>query len=115
MVERVNAAQAVVLGWSEKQFQQNVVDLVKALRGRWFHVFDSRRSVPGYPDLHIWFPNCRRPVGMFRELKTEKGVVSREQVIVLEQFRACGYDVGVWRPSDWVSGRIQDELREAAR
>ncbi|OMH30698.1 hypothetical protein BGP79_11810 [Tersicoccus sp. Bi-70] len=104
-----------MLAWPEAELQSNVVALVKALRGRYFHVYDSRRSVPGYPDLHVWFPNCRHPVGLFRELKTERGRLSDEQAVIIEQFRACGYDVGVWRPRDWVSGRIQNELREAAR
>jgi hypothetical protein len=61
----------------------------------------------GYPDLTI--------VGhggvMFRELKSDRGTLSPDQrvwLVALEQARA---DVGVWRPVDLRSGRIERELR----
>lgn len=38
---------AMVLGWSEKEFQQQVVETARALRWMAFHQFDSRRSEPG--------------------------------------------------------------------
>jgi len=48
------------------------------------------------------------PIPLLRELKREKGKTSPGQVIWLE---ALGDFGGIWRPSDWLTGRIQHELR----
>ena len=92
----------------EAAFQAHVVRLAAVQGWKVFHVYDSRRSQPGYPDLHLWHPG--HGASLFRELKTMKGRLSPDQVRVLESMKAAGIDVSVWRPSD-LDGRILDELR----
>lgn len=92
---------------TEAVFQSHVVRLAAQLGWKVFHVYDSRRSQPGYPDLHLWHPVHG---SIFRELKTMKGRLSADQVRVVESMKAAGIDVSVWRPAD-LDGRILDELR----
>src|ERR1035441_3225792 len=75
----------------------------------WYHTYNSEKSPSGFPDLVI----AGRWV-VYRELKrqTEKPTkTQREWIAALE---AAGADVGVWRPSDWLSGRVQSELAALA-
>lgn len=80
--------------------------LCKILGVRYFHPYDSRRCVPGFPDLVL--------VGSrglaFRELKSEAGVLRPEQREWGYALRGIGHDWNVWRPADLGSGRIEDEL-----
>ncbi|NVM97816.1 VRR-NUC domain-containing protein [Arthrobacter sp. SDTb3-6] len=92
---------------TEAAFQSHVERLARWHRWDFFHVYNSRRSRPGYPDLHLWHPVHG---SMFRELKTMKGRQSPAQLEVEASMRAAGIDVGVWRPAD-LDGRIDDELR----
>lgn len=85
---------------SERDFQQQVVDLAR-LRG-WlvYHVPDSRRATcRGYPDL-----TCIRPFppyGFFyAELKTERGKLRPEQKEWREALRHNGIQYHVWKPHD---------------
>jgi hypothetical protein len=50
----------------------------------------------GWPDW-VFFKPGRPPI--FRELKSEVGRLSRWQTWYQAKFKACGFDVGVWRPS----------------
>jgi hypothetical protein len=84
---------------SEKGWQMTVVSAAQLHGWRLFHPYDSRKSNPGWPDLVLWHP--RRNRMMFRELKTDKGKLTKAQVDTLEELRACGADTGVWRPRDW--------------
>lgn len=59
---------------------------------------------PGFPDLVL----ARDGQVLLRELKREKEKPRPNQVTWLE---ALGDHGGIWRPSDWLSGRIQHELR----
>lgn len=61
----------------------------------------------GYPDLTIVGPGGV----LFRELKSERGIVAPEQKAWLDDLAAGGADAGVWRPADLRSGRISTELR----
>jgi hypothetical protein len=93
---------------SEKQFQAVVV--ASAQRHGWliYHTYDSRRSAPGYPDLHLVHVAGHRTI--FRELKTETGRLSPDQRVWLDALTAVGADADVWRPTDWFTGRIGDYL-----
>jgi hypothetical protein len=62
-----------------------------------YHTFDSRRSVPGFPDL-ILLRGHRQVVA---ELKSHKGRVSEEQDKWLRAFVDAGCQVYEWRPDDW--------------
>lgn len=104
------ARQAALDGMSEKDFQAGVLKLAQfhgfSLR---YHVFDSRRSAPGFPDLVL--VNTRIGRILWRELKTNKGRVSPDQQAWLDGLTACGMDASVWRPNDLDSGWILAELR----
>jgi hypothetical protein len=70
-----------------------------------YHVFDSRRSEPGYPDLTL--------VGLsgvvFRELKSSTGRLTPAQRTWLDRLNAAGADAAVWRPDSWPD-RVLTEL-----
>lgn len=80
--------------------------LCELLGVRYFHPYDSRRSVPGFPDLFL--------VGSegfaFRELKSDTGTMRPEQRQWRDALRAVGVNWGLWRPEDLASGRIRAEL-----
>lgn len=82
---------------SEASFQRQVVALATLYGWRWYHVPDSRRCVAGFPDLVL----VRRPHVIFAELKRENGRVTEDQQDWLDELRACGQSVFVWRPSDF--------------
>lgn len=62
----------------------------------------------GWPDLVLVSVDRKRL--LFRELKSDAGVVSNEQRVVLETLIGAGLDAKVWRPRDLDSGLIQREL-----
>ena len=82
---------------TEKQFQEQVVELAELLGWQCYHTFDSRRSAAGWPDLALWKPARF----MLAELKTDKGKVSTAQRATIEGLRAAGVSCQVWRPRDW--------------
>jgi len=82
----------------EKAFQARVVELAEANGWDWFHVYNSRRSRKGFPDLLLWKDD--RAV-IYAELKKRTGKTSAEQDGVLGGLRrALGTRVFVWRPAD---------------
>ena len=95
---------------TEAQFQDTVVAMCKLLGVAWFHPFFSRRSAAGWPDLAL----CGGRGFILRELKTEKGRLTRDQQDWGSRLRNAGVSWDVWRPDDLNSGRIQREL-EAIR
>ncbi|WP_423058693.1 VRR-NUC domain-containing protein [Brevibacterium linens] len=94
---------------SERQLQDQILELAKRMGWVSYHTFDSRKSTPGFPDLVLVHPEQKRVI--WRELKSEKDVTSAEQKVWLSTLLLVGEDVDVWRPRDWVSGRIEKELR----
>jgi hypothetical protein len=64
----------------------------------------------GWLDLFI---AGRRGI-LFRELKSAIGRVTPEQRTWIAALTAAGQNVGVWRPADLASGRIQREIRAVA-
>lgn len=77
---------------------------------RWYHSYDSRRSIPGWPDLVL--------VGgrvIFRELKSATGDLRPEQRDWRDLLHAAAADWAIWRPIDLESGRIEAELRDLIR
>lgn len=101
---RALAARAV----SEKTLQADVRRLA-GLCGWAEHVpYDSRNSPSGWPDLTF----LRPPRIVFIELKTERGSLSVEQVAMLDLLRRYPWaEVYLFRPSDWLEGRIEEVLR----
>lgn len=95
---------------TEEQFQRTVIAMCKLFAVAWYHPYFSRRSAAGWPDLAL----CGDNGFLLRELKTEKGRLTRDQLAWGERLRKAGIDADVWRPADLHSGRIQREL-EAIR
>ncbi len=100
------------MGWPEHKLQAEVIKLAQQLGWRHYHTHDSRRSVPGFPDLVMVCPGTG--VLLFRELKREGEYPTPEQREWLSWLEGAGQDVGVWRPRDWLDGRVQERLRADA-
>ena len=87
----------------------HVRDILKDL-GLWgFHPLISIGSRKGWPDwtfIGKWI--------MYRELKTETGKLRPDQELVRDLILEAGGDWALWRPSDYLSGRIAHELAELA-
>ena len=102
-----------VLMWSEAEFQSHVVRLAKTLGyTKIYHTKDSRGSEAGFPDLMMIHGKTKR--AMFVELKSQQGRVSAAQESWLDDLRLGGHFAEGWRPSDWVSRRIEKLLRAGA-
>ena len=93
---------------SEASLQGAVTDLCTWLGIKWYHVTDSRKDPSGWPDLVM----CGRRKTIFRELKSATGRLRPEQRSWGERLAASGQDWALWRPADWQSGRIRNELEE---
>ena len=95
-----SASVASVAGFAaltEKAWQSQVLDLAKLFGWRYYHTFDSRRSVAGFPDLALFRPGRFLLV----ELKAEKGKLSPSQENMIADLRAARVEVHVFRPSDF--------------
>ena len=81
---------------TERQFQSQIIMVARANNWRVYHTFDSRRSPAGFPDLVL--------VGhgrvLFRELKTDKGRMSKPQKEWMQSLIDADADFSVWRPRD---------------
>ena len=92
---------------TEAQLQAAVIALAKALGWMVYHTHDSRKSEAGFPYLVI----VKRQV-LYREIKTETGGLTPAQSQWLAALANADQDVTVWRPVDWHSGRIEEELKD---
>jgi hypothetical protein len=72
----------------------------------WHHQRNSIGSKRGWPDLVI----VGRFGGIFRELKTMRGRLTRDQRMVGIRLRAARFDWDVWTPSHLLDGTIMREL-----
>jgi hypothetical protein len=93
---------------TEAQFQNTVIAMCELLGIACYHPFFSRKSAAGWPDLAL----CGDGGFLLRELKTEKGRLTRDQEEWGSRLQKAGVNWEVWRPADLVSGRIQRELME---
>jgi len=84
---------------TEKAFQQQVTDLARLCGWRVYHTHDSRRCVPGFPDLVL--VHRKRGVVLFAELKVGRNTTTPEQEAWLDDLFGCGQRVTVWRPEQW--------------
>lgn len=106
LAERRALYQEILLEAKEADLDEAVRQLCRLLGVCRYHPYDSRRSMPGFPDLVLW-----RDRLMFRELKSERGRCSKEQLHVGDTLVRAGMNWAIWRPRDWRSGRIEKELR----
>jgi hypothetical protein len=95
---------------SEAELEEHVRAGCKDLSILRFHVRDSRGMNRGLPDDILV---GRRGV-LWRECKTQKGRLTPEQRAVGEALTVLGQDYAVWRPADWLSGKIARELAALA-
>jgi len=99
----------------ERDLQRHLAQACRTLGLRHYHTHDSRRSDPGFPDSIIV---GRRVIAV--ELKRQTEHPSPEQVAWLDAIGdascpSCGdrpIRAHVWRPSDWLDGTIESELRK---
>jgi hypothetical protein len=103
-----HAAEAQAM--SEADLQGLICDLCSRLRVIVHHEEISDWSEAGWPDLTL--------IGcsgfLIPELKRENGVVKPAQQDTLTALHIAGVNVRLWRPSDWVSGTIEREIRAIA-
>ena len=91
---------------TEKAFQAAVIRLAREHGWLCYHTHDSRRSLPGYPDLTLVHPT--RHVALWSELKVPGGSLTLQQahwLHALGQVRetaAC-----VWTPEDMADIRMR--------
>jgi hypothetical protein len=95
---------------TEAELQEQVRLMCAQLGLYHYHPHDSRRSAAGWPDSVIISQRTRRII--FRELKTERGILTGEQKRVGYLLVAAGEDWAVWKPHDLYDGSIQHELVE---
>lgn len=90
---------------TENELQAAVIDLCKLYGIAYYHTHNSRRSVPGWPDLAL----CGR-VLILRELKTDTGRITAAQRAWGDRLRRARQSWDIWRPEDLRSGHIAREL-----
>lgn len=97
---------AVAERMSERELEDQVRDACKKFRLLRYHTYRATKSPAGFPDEVIVGSNGT----LFRELKrqSEKPTVAQQEW--LDGLAAAGQDAAVWRPADWMSGRIIREL-----
>ena len=103
---------------SEDDLKAAVIDMAETLGWRCFSIRRSdqakvqgrRRTGKGFPDLCL--VNGAGTVA-FAELKSATGKPTPQQAAWLAALRtAPGVEVCLWRPEDWLCGRIEDFLRK---
>jgi hypothetical protein len=90
---------------TEWQFHGLVVEAAELYGWIAVHFRQMVGNPSGWPDLVL----IRGERTLFRELKTDRGKVSRRQEEWLDRLAGVGADVAVWRPCDW--DEIVAELR----
>ncbi len=88
-----------------------VMQMAKQLGWRRYHVRNSKAGIVqgeiGFPDIVL----VRGSRAVFVELKRENGKTTPEQIAWLEALILAGLEVYVWRPSDWLAGRVERILK----
>lgn len=95
---------------TEAELQYLVADLCAELGLHHHHGHDSRRddlSVPGFPDSVIVGTEI-----LFRELKSRGGVLKPAQRRWGSRITRSGGNWAIWRPVDWDTGLIRQQLEE---
>lgn len=100
---------------SEAELVDAIIELCMYLRLRVCHFRPAltakgyRTAIQGhsgYPDLTIAGPGGV----LFREVKSDKGKLTKDQLVWLALLGA-----DVYRPCDWMSGRVERELKAISR
>lgn len=91
---------------TEKELDGQIRLIARDLGLLLYHTFDSRRSRAGFPDLVVAGPHGV----LFRELKADRGILSKAQKQWGVTLTQGGADYNVWWPADLLSGRIAREM-----
>ena len=98
-------APALWANMSERQLQDQVLELAQIRGWLVYHTHDARRSQPGFPDLVLL-----RDRVVFVELKSQLGQLTPSQLEWLTRLWDVGAEAHVWRPSDWYDGDAKEVL-----
>jgi len=92
---------------SEKELQAAVIELCKLFGWAYYHTYNSRRSVAGFPDLVLV-----RDRILFVELKSEKGRLTMEQQQWADDISEAGGQWLLVRPADlsWFASSLQTKV-----
>jgi hypothetical protein len=91
---------------TEKAFQEAVRRLALAQDWLYYHVLDSRKSPPGYPDITL----VRGERALFCELKMPGKQPTPAQQMWLDALaQVQTVSAHLWRPEDWL--QIEERLR----
>ena len=103
------AQQALARSMTERELQAAVESCLRLNGWLFFHAWNSQHSAAGFPDI------CATSGGrlLFVELKSEAGKLTKAQELWQSKLQVVPGDVEtyIWRPSDWLSGTIQEVLR----
>lgn len=102
---------AFTSGMREKDLQECVRKVCLYLQIPYYHTYSSRRSPEGFVDVVAITPDNTL---LLYELKTAIGTLTpaqRDWQTALARVQRV--ESGVWRPADWISGRIEAALRGA--
>ena len=89
---------------TEKQFSQQIEQLLDLFGWRWCH-FRPARTAQGWRTAisgYEGFPDYIAVKGkrlLIAEIKSDKGKLSPEQEVWLDELAACGQEVYLWRPA----------------
>lgn len=89
----------------EKDLLSQVVKLAKTYQWRYYHTYNSRKSVAGFPDITL----VRHGRLIFAELKRQDGRFRPGQREWLDDLMPVA-EVHVWRPMDLLDGSIEKVL-----
>jgi hypothetical protein len=92
---------------TEAQLLNCVKDCALLFGWKFYHPWMSVKSARGYPDCTM----VRGDRLIFAELKSERGRVTEAQLAWLLDLKRAGVETHILRPSDWLSGRIEEILR----
>ncbi len=95
---------------TEDELEEQIRDACKKLGIIRIHIFNSRGTTSGVPDDILVGPHGI----LWRELKTAKGKLTPAQLAMGKALQAAGQDWAIWRPADWLGGRIASELAALA-
>ena len=91
----------------EKELRLNLEKLAKLLGWRYYFTYRSRRSPPGFLDFEL----VKGDRLIKAELKSDVGRPTEEQHAWIRAYLDTPHvEVYLWRPSDWVAGRIEMAL-----
>ena len=93
----------------EKDLQQYTFNMAACLGYKHYHTHNSFRSDPGFPDSVLLNPQNKRLI--FCEFKRQKKDPTPTQQWWIDSLQACGQEVYVIRPMDWLDGTVEKILR----